>query len=146
MLWWISTKVGSYLQHGNPHLLMKSKVTYQGQSHQKSSCKMGSKCKIHRIWKVEIRLKPNLVYWYNVGTFTCSWSQRSQIKVKGHVRSTCKIAWKCKIWLFCILEDQLEPCDPYRCEIKVRCQFTSSTKDTSSPGLRSILSCLVIRW
>ena len=91
--------------------------------HQRSSCKMGSKCKIHLIWKVEIHLKLNLVYWYNVGTFTCSWGQRSPMNVKGHVRSTCKINWKCKIWLFCILEDQLEPCDPNRCRMKVRCQF-----------------------
>ena len=55
--------------------------------HQRSSCKMGSKCKICLIWKVEVGLEPNLVYLYNVGTFTCSWGQRSHIKVKGHVRS-----------------------------------------------------------
>ena len=83
--------------------------------HQRSSCKMGSKCtigskcKIHLIWKVEIRLEPKLVYWYNLGTFKCSWGQRSWIKVKGHVRLTCKIAWKCKIWLFCIFEDNVTP-------------------------------------
>ena len=67
--------------------------------HQRSSCKMGSKYNIHFIWKVEVRLEPNWVYWYNVRIFTCTRGQRSQIKVKGHVRSTCKIAWKCKIWL-----------------------------------------------
>ena len=32
----------------------------------------------------------------------------SQIKVKGHLRSTCKITWKCKFGLIYILEDQLE--------------------------------------
>ena len=31
MLQWISTKIGSWMQHGNQHLLMWSKVTYQGQ-------------------------------------------------------------------------------------------------------------------
>ena len=41
-------------------------------------------------------------------TFICSCGQRSQIKVKGHLRSTCKIIWKCKFGLICILEDQLE--------------------------------------
>ena len=41
-------------------------------------------------------------------TFICSCGQRSQIKVKGHQRSTCKITWKCKFGLICILEDQLE--------------------------------------
>ena len=64
--------------------------------HQRSSCKMGSKCKIYLIWKVQVRLEPNLVYCYNVRTFTCLWGQRSQMKVKGHVMSICKIVWKCK--------------------------------------------------
>ena len=95
--------------------------------HQRSSCKMGSKYRIHLIWKVEVWLEPNLVYWYNVGTFTSSWDQRSQMKVEGNVRSICKIAWKCQIWLICILEDQLKACDPNRCGIKVRCQFASAT-------------------
>ena len=36
------------------------------------------------------------------------WSKRSQIKVKGHLRSTCTITWKCKFGLICILKDQLE--------------------------------------
>ena len=39
--------------------------------------------------------------------------KRSQIKVKGHLRSTCKITWKCEFRLFCKLEDQLEL--PNRC-------------------------------
>ena len=31
-----------------------------------------------------------------------------QIKVNGHLRSICKITWKCKFRLICILEDKLE--------------------------------------
>ena len=37
----------------------------------------------------------------NMGTLTCWWGQRSHIKVKGHLRSSCKIGWKCEsglIW------------------------------------------------
>ena len=64
-------------------------------SHQRSSCKINSKCKIHLILKVGVRLKPNFIYWYYEGTFIlCSWDQRSHMKVKGHVRSVCKIVWK----------------------------------------------------
>ena len=150
MLWWISTKLGHRCNMGTLICLLKSDwnqtwfidtiwdplyahaikghiVYTKVKGHQRSSCKMGSKCKIHLIWKVEVWLEPNLVYLYNVGTFTISRDQRSQMKVKGHVRSICKIAWKCQIWLICILEDQLKPCDPSRCGIKVRCQFASST-------------------
>ena len=64
--------------------------------HQRSSWKIGSKCKIHLMSKVEVWLELNFVYWYNVWTSTCWWGQRSQGKVKGHVRSTCKTACKCK--------------------------------------------------
>ena len=91
MLWWISTKVGSYMQHGNPHLLMRSEVIW-GQV---------VRCESGLIWKVEVRLEPNLVYWYNMGTFIRSWGQRSYTKVKGHLRSSCMIGWKCEnglIW------------------------------------------------
>ena len=55
--------------------------------HLRSSCKIGWKCENCLIWKVEVCLEPNLVYWYNMGTFVCSCGQRSQIKVKGHLRS-----------------------------------------------------------
>ena len=125
--------------------------------HQRSNCRMDSTYKIHLIWKVKVRLEPNLVYWYNVGTFTCSWGQRSQMKVKGHVRSICKVAWKfLKKWLICMLEDQLEPCDPNRCGIEVRCQFASSTNRDSRWHYRKVffifilfffihLSCLYLR-
>ena len=107
-------------------MFMQSYIKVKG--HQRSSCKMCSKW-LHLIWKV-VRLEPNLVYWYNVGTFTCSWGQRSQMKVKGHGRSLCKISWKCKIWHICILEDQLETCEPNRCGIKVRCQFGEFASST----------------
>ena len=76
--------------------------------HLRSSCKIGWKCENGLIWKVEVLFEPNLVYWYNMETFICSCSQRSQIKIKGHLRSTCKITWKCKFGLICILEHQLE--------------------------------------
>ena len=69
--------------------------------HLRSSCKIGWKCESGLIWKVEVQLELNLVYWYNVGTFTCSCSQRSYAKVKGHLRSSCKMGWKCengRIW------------------------------------------------
>ena len=65
--------------------------------HQSSSCKIGSKFKIHLIWNVDVWLEPNLVFWYNLGTFTYSWGKQLQMKVKGHMRSIWKIAWKCKI-------------------------------------------------
>ena len=45
----------------------------------------------------------NLVYWY--GNLICSCSQRSQIKVKGYLRSHCKINLQMKFGLICILED-----------------------------------------
>ena len=99
--------------------------------HQRLIFKIGSKAKFASLKKkLEVWLKPNLVYWYNVGTFTCSWGQRSQKKVKGHVRSICKVAPKCQIWLIWIL-DQLKPCDPNRCGIKVKCHFASSTNCNS---------------
>ena len=66
-------------------------------SHERSSWKMGPKCKITLIWEVEVWLKPSLVFWYYIGTSTCKCGQRSWVKVKGRVRSICKIAWKWKI-------------------------------------------------
>ena len=80
------------MQHGNPHVLMRSKVTYQGQRSSEVKLKIGSKCKIHLIWKVEVCLEPNLVYQYNEETSTCSQGQRSQMKFEGHVRLIFKIA------------------------------------------------------
>ena len=67
--------------------------------HLRSSCKISWKCESGLILKVEVRLKPNLVYWYNMGTFICSCSQRSYTKVKGHLRSSCRIGWKCEYGL-----------------------------------------------
>ena len=138
---------------------MRSKGHIKVKGNLRSSYKIGWKCESGLIWKVEVGLEPNLVYWYNIGTVICSCGQRSytkvkdhlrsrfkigwkcengliwkvkvrfelilvidiiwepsyvyvvkgsQIKVKGHLRSTCKITWKCKFGLICILEDQLE--------------------------------------
>ena len=33
-----------------------------------------------------------------MGTLICWWDQTSHIKGKGHLRSSCKIGWKCEIW------------------------------------------------
>ena len=95
--------------------------------------------------KLEVRLEPNLDYWYNVGTFTCSWGHRSQMKVKGHVRSIFRRAWKCKIWLICILEDQLEPGDPNRWGVNLHHPHTATVGDTSGPGTAKYF-CLHCEW
>ena len=59
---------------------VKGHIHFKG--HLRSSCKIGRKCKSGLIWKVEVRLEPNLVYWYNMGPFVCSYGQRSYTKVK----------------------------------------------------------------
>ena len=102
------------MQHVNPHLLMRSKFTYQGQRSSRSSCKMWKwkwdwKCESGLIWKVEVRLEPNLVYWYYMETFLCSCGQRSYTKVKGHLRSSCKIGWNVKMASFEKLKSDLNP-------------------------------------
>ena len=86
----------------------RSHVKVKG--HLRSSCKIhvGWKCESGLNWKVEVRLEPNLVYWYNMGTFICSCCQRSYTKVKGHLRSSCKIGWKCKNGLIWKVEVQFE--------------------------------------
>ena len=40
---------------------------------------------------IEFQFEPNFVYWQNTTTYTCSWGQSAQIKVKDHMRSTCKM-------------------------------------------------------
>ena len=105
--------------------------------HLRSSYKIGWKCENGLIWKVEVRFEPNLVYWYNMWTFICSCSQRSCTKVKGHLRSSCKITWKCKFWLFCIIEDQLElPKKVWgsRSDVILHHPQTATASDTSGPG------------
>ena len=77
--------------------------------HLRSKCKIGWKCESGLIWKVEVRLEPNLVYWYNMGTFICSCSQRSYTKVKGHLRWSCKKGWKCENGLTWKVEVWFEP-------------------------------------
>ena len=48
--------------------------------------------------KLKSDLNQTLVYWYNMWTFICSCSQRLCTKVKGHLRSSCKIGWKWPHW------------------------------------------------
>ena len=77
--------------------------------HLRSSCSIGWKCKSGLIWKIEVWLEPNLVYLYNMGTFICSCGQRSYTKVKGHLRSSCKIGLKCENGLIWKVEVRFEP-------------------------------------
>ena len=49
------------------------------------------KSDLNQTWFIDIICEPSYVH-----------------AVKGHLRSTCKITWKCKFWLICILKDQLE--------------------------------------
>ena len=85
-------------------------------------------------WQVEVQFKPNLVYGYNMGTFICSWGQRSHIKVKGHLRSSCKIAWKLRIWLIY-----------NKCGNKVRCQPALFTNPDNRQHYRSLTKMYFIR-
>ena len=123
----IGTKRGLLIHYGTLWSYTKVK------GHQRS-CKMGWKCQIHLIWKVEVRLEPILVSWYKVGTSTCSWGQKSQVKVKGHVRSICKVARKCKIWLICVLEDQLDKYMRSRSGVNLHHPHTVTASDTSGSG------------
>ena len=88
------------IQYGTLCMFVPSEVIYQGQrpSERGQVVRWAQNVKFPSFEKLEVWLEPNLVYWYNVGTFTCIWGQRSQIKVKCHVRSISKIAWKCTIW------------------------------------------------
>ena len=81
----------------------------KAKGHLRSSCKICWKCESGPIWKVEVWLEPNLVYWYIMGPFACSCGQRSYTKVKSHQRSGCKMSLKCKIHLIWKVEVQLEP-------------------------------------
>ena len=69
-------------------MLMRSKVTYQGQG--SSEVKLEEMLKMKNsylglVWKVEVRLEPNLVYGYKMGTFICWWGQ-------GHILRS-KVIW-----------------------------------------------------
>ena len=66
------------------------------------SCKVGRKCKSVFIWKDEVQLEPNLIYWYNMKPFVLH-------EVKGHQRSSCTMGSKCKIHLIWKVEIWLEP-------------------------------------
>ena len=84
--------MGPFVVHAVRGHILRSKVI-RGQ--------VGLKCKMYLIWNVEVWVESNLIYWYYAGVYTWTWCQRSQIKVKGHVRSTCKIVWNSKILLTC---------------------------------------------
>ena len=77
--------------------------------HLRSSCKIGLKWENGLIWKVEVQLEPNLVYWYNMGIFIFSYGQRSYTKVKGHLKSSCRIGWKCENGLIWKVEVRCQP-------------------------------------
>ena len=84
--------------------------------HQTSSCKMGWKCESGlKIWSpIGTKLafliqwdilhfyyyKIIIIYWYNEGTFTRLRCQRSQMTVKGYVRSICQEPWKCDTFAY----------------------------------------------
>ena len=112
--------------------------------HLRSSCKIDWKCENGLIWKDEVRLEPNLVYWYNMWTFICSWGQRSYTKVKGYLRSSCKIGWKCDnslvwkvgspMWIKLGDLDQMLTCIIH----KPRRQGMLAVR-----GLRSIFNCIM---
>ena len=96
-----------------------------------------------------------LGYWYNMETFICSCGQRSQIKVKGHLRSTCKITWKSKFGLICILQDQLELSSQVwgsRSDVNLHHPQTATAGVTSSLGtvkyffLEKKGHCIHILW
>ena len=106
------------MQRGNPHLWWGHRSYIKVIGHLRSSCKIGWKCENGLIWKVEVRFEPNLVYWYNIWTFMCSCSQRSCTKVKGHLRSSCKIGWKCEMASFEKLEVKFEPNLVYSCNME----------------------------
>ena len=48
------------MEHGNLHLLMRSNITYEGQV-----VRQAENVIIGPIWKIEVKLEPNLVYGYN---------------------------------------------------------------------------------
>ena len=66
-------------------------------------------CESELIWKIEVQLEPNLVYWWYVGPFLCLCSQRSHIKVKCPLRSNYNISWNCESGLIWKIEVWLEP-------------------------------------
>ena len=95
------------------------------------SCKIGWKCENGLIWIVEVRFEPHLVYLYNMETSICSCSQRSCTKVKGHLRSSCKIGWKYENGLIWKLEVRFESHLVYWCNVETStcsCSQRSCTK------------------
>ena len=150
------------MQHGNPDLLMRSnpgvKCHIKVKRHLRSSCKIGWKCENDLIWKVEVWFEPDLVYWYNMWAFICSCSQKSCTKVKGHLRPSCEIGWKCEKSLIWKVEVWFEPNLVYwynmetficscsqRSQIKVKGHLWSTCKIPESVNLNSI-AYLMTNW
>ena len=106
---WFIDIMGTFTDiHAVKGHISRSKVIW-GQVRQAENVNMASFVKLEvrfeQTWFVDIIREPSYVHVV----------KRSQIKVKGHLRSTCKITWKCKFGLICILEDKLELWYPNRC-------------------------------
>ena len=98
MLWWISTdqmwvidatRKPTFVDEVKTHI-SRLKVIWD-------QVVKRLKCEYGLIWKGEVKLELNLVYWYNMGSFVCLCCQRSRAKVKGHQKSTFEIGPKWKI-------------------------------------------------
>ena len=90
------------------YIIWELSYVHAVKGHLRSSCKIGWKCENDRIWKVKSDFEPNSVI-----DIICEPSYVHA--VKGYVSRSkviwgqvCKITWKCKFGLICILEDQLE--------------------------------------
>ena len=106
----IGTKLGSWTLHGNLHMLMRSRSNTEVKGHLRSSWKKSWKlemCYLGLLWKVEVRLEPNLVHGYNMATFICWWGQRSsEVKLEEQFKMCqltdlffelflCELLWYC---------------------------------------------------
>ena len=68
-----------------------------------------------------------------MGTFIYSCSQSSYTKIKGHVRSSCKIGWKCENGFIWKVEVQFEPNFWSRSDVNLHHPQTAAEGDTSDP-------------
>ena len=82
--WFIDTIWGPLYVHAVKGQIPRSKVIRGQVVRWVQNVKFTSFEKLKSNW--------NLTCFIDIGTFTCSWGQRSQMKVKDHVRSINKIA------------------------------------------------------
>ena len=68
----------------------------------------------HMLWWIST---PKLGHRGNMGTHICWWGQRSHIKVKAHLRSSCKIGWKCKSDLWKVSSNWNQTCFFFWCNM-----------------------------